>query len=85
MQGLDPEEHNLPQNPSNEGTINEGVSSEIGSIAPPIDHPEGVVETMEEGFPSSTNPPLTGPFGQPLVEFPSTSYMMHFFFLPFAT
>ena len=29
---------------------------------------------MEEGFPSSTNSPLTGPFGQPLIEFPSTIY-----------
>jgi hypothetical protein len=34
---------------------------------------------MAECFPSSTNPPLTGPFGQPLIEFPSMSYHDAFF------
>jgi hypothetical protein len=56
MQGLDPEEHNLPHNPSNEGTLNEEIGSENGSIAPPSDQLEGVVETIEEGkfFPSKS-------------------------------
>jgi hypothetical protein len=58
MQGLEPEEHDLPHNPSNEGTINEEIASEIGSIAPPSDHPEGEVEIIEEGSMSLPQIPL---------------------------
>jgi hypothetical protein len=68
MQGLDPKEHNLPHNPSNKGTINAGFFfSEIGSISPPIDHPERVVETIEEGFIPPTNHPFTGLYNPLLV------------------
>jgi hypothetical protein len=49
MKGLEPEENNLPHNPTNEGTINEEVASEIGSIAPLSDDLEGEVEIIEEG------------------------------------
>jgi hypothetical protein len=79
MQGLDPEGHDPPHNPSNEGTINEDISSEIGSVAPLSDQLEGVVETIEEGnFLPPINPPLTGPFHSPVIELPSTRYIDSF-------
>ena len=39
---------------------------------------EGWVETLEEGFVSSENPPLTDPIGLALVEIPySTHHFNH--------
>jgi hypothetical protein len=67
MQGLNHEEHNLPHNPSNRGTINKEVSFEIGSVAPPSDQLERAVEIIKEGSPPPTNPPFTGPFNPILV------------------
>jgi hypothetical protein len=78
MQGLEPEEHDIPHNPSNEGTINEEVSSEIGSLSPPSDHPEGAFQIIEEGFVPPTNPPFTGPYNPLVVELPSTSFIDSF-------
>jgi hypothetical protein len=78
MQRLDPEEHCLPHNPSNEGTINEEDSSEIGSVAPLSDHHEGAVEIIKEGSVPPANHPFTGPYNPLLVEFPSTSFIDYF-------
>ena len=39
----------------------------------PLDHQEGVLETIEEGFLYPTNPLLTDLLGPPLVELPSSN------------
>jgi hypothetical protein len=70
MQGLEHEEHDLPHNPSNEGTINEQVDSKIGSVDRLRYHPKGVVEIIEEGSIPPANPPFTGLYNPLLVELP---------------
>ena len=41
-------------------------------------HNECEVETLEEGYISPTNSPLTTPICPPIVELPSTRYIDHF-------
>jgi hypothetical protein len=58
MQGLPPEEEYSPfppspNNPSNEGAINESIDSDVGIVAHPDHQLEGVVEDIVE-LPSST-------------------------------
>ena len=62
-----------PNNPSNEGTIDELIDSEVGSVAHPDHQVEGVVKTIEEGFISFVNPLLTDPIGPTLFELPSST------------
>ena len=56
MQGLDPEDHYHPNNPSNEGIVNKELFSETGSIGPMGDPIEKEIETIDEGN-FLTNPP----------------------------
>ena len=78
IQGLDPKEHDLPQNPFDKGTINKLISYEIRRIYHPIDQPEVLVETIEEVSMPPTNPSFTGPYNPLLIEFPSTRYIDNF-------
>jgi len=78
MQGLDREEHDLPHNPSNAGTINEEIAYEIGILSPLSDHLEGVIKTIEEGSVPPTNPPFIGPYNPLIVELPTTRYIDYF-------
>jgi hypothetical protein len=74
MQGLPPEGKEPPQNPSNEGMVEE-ITSETGSVAPGSDqHTEEPVTTFVEGMVPHTNPPLTDPLGPLLIEQPSMTY-----------
>lgn len=75
MQGLPLEEDYppfppSPNNPTHEGSIEESVGFDMDS-GDPLNHQEGVVETIEEGFLSPANPPLTNPLGPTLAELPS--------------
>jgi hypothetical protein len=83
MQGLEPKEHELPHNPSNEGTINEEVSSKIGSVAPLSDHAEGEVEIPEECSVPPANPPFTSPYNPLLFELPSKHFIDYFLLIAY--
>lgn len=84
MQGFPPKQDYppfppSPNNPSNKGAIVEFVDLELGSVAHPNHQLKGVFETLEEGFLSSANPPLTDPIGPTLVGLPSsTCHFDHF-------
>jgi hypothetical protein len=78
---LDPKENNIPQNHSNEGTINEEVAYEIRSIALPSYHPEGAFEIIKEGSIHPENPSFTSHSNPLLVELPSTRYIDNFLIL----
>lgn len=61
MQGIPPKEDYLPfppspNNPRNEGAIEEAIGSNMDSLDP-SNHQEWVVETIKEGFLSPTSPP----------------------------
>lgn len=59
-----------PHNPSNEGTTNEYIDHEVGSIALLYHQLEVVIETLLEGSLSLGNPRLTNPLGPTLIELP---------------
>lgn len=63
MLGLDPKmvfsPPSSPNNLSNEENIEEDISFEVESIPLVETEIEGVVETLDEGFLCSFNPPLT--------------------------
>ena len=83
IQGLPPnkELNPLPPSPHNlskEGIFHDHPYSKVGSVALLDHHVEGEVETLDEGFLSLSNPPLTTPIGPPIVDLPSTRYVDHF-------
>jgi hypothetical protein len=73
MQGFPPEYYqpippHSPEDTSHGDIVDEGNYSDTGSVATPlIEHSEGVITSVQEGFIPPANPPLTNPFGPLLV------------------
>lgn len=65
-----------PNNPTNGGSIEETVGSNMDTVNL-LDHQEGMVKTIKEGFLSPTNPLLIDPLGPPLAELPSSNLYLH--------
>lgn len=65
-----------PNNLTSEGAIEESIGSNM-EIVDPLHHQERVVETIEQGFLSPTNPPLTNPLSPTLDELPSSNPYLH--------
>jgi hypothetical protein len=73
MQGFPPEYYqpippHSPEDTSRGDIVDEENYSDTGSVATPlIEHSEGVITSVQEGFIHPTNPPLTNPLGPLLV------------------
>ena len=61
-----------PNNPTHEGSIEESIGFDMDNVYP-LNHQEGLVQTIEEFFISPENPPLTNPLGPTLDQLPSSN------------